>query len=161
MSGSVVIEKGRIRAAQDNLRNESCEFSQEFLNSLIDEIYKDYLEYDSDEEWNYMSRNVSKEGNWPVARIRLDNGDLGIGISVFIRTAVTSKRLSSLKPYGERTNSSDARMFHLALLEAIGMENPYLWENAWIAGDYVYPIQKENLKEVLLKNLEKVIKEES
>ena len=161
MSNVTVIEKGRIRDAQDNLQDyESCEFSQEFLDNLIDEIYEDYLVYDSDEEWNYMGL-TARDGSWPIARIGLDDGGHGIGISVFIRTTVTDKRIRSLKPDSARTDSSNARMFHLALLESICMEDPYLWKKAWLAGEYPYPIQKENLKEVLLKNLEKVIKEES
>ena len=161
MSGSIAIEQGRIRAVQDNLQgHESCEFSQDLLDSLVDEIYEDYLEYDSSENWNYMGA-TARDGSWPVAHIRLDDGERGIGICVFIRTEVTDKRIRSLKPDGARTNASNARMFHLALLESIGMEDPYLWRDAWLAGEYLYPIQKENLKEILLKNLEKVIKEES
>ena len=155
MSRSIVIEKGRIRAAQDNLQgHESCEFSQEILNTLIDEIYEDYLDYDSSEDWNYMGL-TAKDGSWPIARIALDDGGHGIGVSVFIRTTVTDKRIRSLKPDGARTDSSNARMFHLALLESIGMEDPYLWKDAWISGNRVYPIRKEKIKELLLKNLEK------
>ena len=152
---NIVIEKGRIRAAQDNLvEHESCKFSQEILDSLIDEIYEEYLEYDSGEDWNYMGL-IARDGSWPIARIRLDDGELGLGIPVFIRTEVTHRRLASLKPDGGRTDSSNARMFHLALLESIGMENPYLWKKAWVEGESSYPIQKEKIKELLLKNLEK------
>ena len=162
MSGSIVIEQGRIRAAQDTLQDhESCEFSQDLLDSLVDEIYEDYLEYDSSEDWNYMGA-TARDGSWPVAHIRLDDGERGIGLPVFIRTQVTGNRIKSLSPDGIRTESSNARMFHLALLEFIGMEDPYLWRDAWLAGEYLYPIQKEKLKEALLKNLEEVIiKEES
>ena len=159
---TVVVEKGRIRGKEDNLQgHESCEFSQDLLDSLVDEIYEDYLEYDSSENWNYMGA-TARDGSWPVARIRLDDGERGIGLPVFIRTTVTDKRIRSLKPDTERNSSSDTRMFHLALLESIGMEDPYLWRDAWLAGEYLYPIQKENLKEILQKNLEKaMIKEES
>ena len=153
---NAVVEKGRIRAAQDNLQqHKSCEFSQEFLDSLIDEIYEDYLEYDSDEDWNYMGL-TTRDGEWPIAHIS-DSGRSGTGISVFIRTEVTDKRIRSLKPDGERTDDSNSRMFHLALLESIGIEDPYLWKRAWIAGERLYPIQKEKIKELLMKNLEEAI----
>ena len=153
----ILIEKGRIRAAQDNLQeHESYEFSQDVLDSIIDEVYDDYLEYDSSPiaDWNYMG--YSFRGKHPLSQIQKDDGTTGRGLQVFFSDFET-KLLKSLKLDGGRTPESDARMAHMALLDSLGLGKFWLWYDAWQAGDSCYPIQKEKVKELLLKNLEEVI----
>jgi hypothetical protein len=153
----IVVEKGRIRAAQDNLQeHESCEFSQEILDIIIDEIYDDYLEYNSSPvaDWNYIG--YAFRGKHPLSTILLDGGTTGKGMSSFF-SDFEKKLLSSLRQDGARTPDSNTRMFHMALLDSLGLGNFWLWYDAWQAGDSCYPIQKEKVKDLLLKNLEEVI----
>ena len=152
----IVIEKGRIRAADDNLQDScSCKFSQELLDSLIDEVYEDYMEYDSSPiaDWNYMGYRY--RGKHPLSQIQKDDGTTGRGLGELFYSY--QNKIVRSGPVG-----GNARVFHLVLLDSIGVCNFYLWYDAWKAGGAYYPIQKEKVKDLLLKNLEEVIiREES